>query len=313
LVCLVAGSPVTHQRVANGMSRVVYLDGKLVPDEDAKVSVHDHGLLYGDGVFEGIRVYGSRVFRLDEHLERLYNSAAGIRLGIPLTQDEMQRAVLETVAANGFEDAYIRLVVTRGVGDLGLDPRKCGEPTVVIIVGKIQLYEPQLYIDGISVITCNTRRTPATSVSPRVKSLNYLNNILAKIEVADAGAEEGMMLNQEGYVAECTADNIFLVTDGKVVTPPPEAGMLLGVTRGAVMEVARARGYEVREELFTVEEVLAADECFLTGTGAEIVSVTSVDGQTMGDGRCGPVTDDLREGFLELVAGEGTPVGVGVR
>ncbi|HJN16108.1 MAG TPA: branched-chain-amino-acid transaminase, partial [Armatimonadota bacterium] len=292
---------------------VVYLDGELVPEEQARVSVFDHGVLYGDGVFEGIRVYHSRIFRLEQHLQRLYDSARGINLDIPIAIEEMEQACVATVEANGLEDAYIRLVVTRGVGDLGLDPRKCAKPTVFIIVGKIQLYDPELYVEGIKVITCETRRTPANSLSPRIKSLNYLNNILGKIEVAKAGVEEGIMLNQDGYVAECTADNIFLVNGKRVVTPPPEAGMLLGVTRGAVIEVARERGYEVVEELFQLEEVLAADECFLTGTGAEIVPVTVVDGQSIGSGKAGHVTNDLREGFQQLVAREGTPVEIGVR
>ncbi len=295
------------------MGLVVYLDGELVPEEQARVSVFDHGVLYGDGVFEGIRVYHSRIFRLEQHLQRLYDSARGINLDIPIAIEEMEQACVATVEANGLEDAYIRLVVTRGVGDLGLDPRKCAKPTVFIIVGKIQLYDPELYVEGIKVITCETRRTPANSLSPRIKSLNYLNNILGKIEVAKAGVEEGIMLNQDGYVAECTADNIFLVNGKRVVTPPPEAGMLLGVTRGAVIEVARERGYEVVEELFQLEEVLAADECFLTGTGAEIVPVTVVDGQSIGSGKAGHVTNDLREGFQQLVAREGTPVEIGVR
>jgi len=291
------------------MGAVVYMDGQLVPEEEARVSVFDHGLLYGDGVFEGIRAYHGRVFRLTQHLERLYDSALGIQLSIPMSSGEMEQAVLLTLRANEARDAYIRLVVTRGRGDLGLDPRKCDRPTVFIIVGKIQLYDPELYVKGLRLITCRTRRTSARALDPSIKSLNYLNNIVAKVEVTNAGAHEGIMLNEEGYVAECTGDNIFLVRHREVVTPPPEAGILKGVTRGAVMEVAKSKGYRVAEELFRIDELLAADECFLTGTAAEIVAATSVDGRQIGDGVAGSVTNDLREGFQELVAREGTPIG----
>ena len=295
------------------MSSVVYMDGDLVPTGEAKVSVYDHGLLYGDGVFEGIRAYNGRVFRLNEHLDRLYASAQGIQLEIPLDRAAMESAVLRTIAANELTDAYVRLVVTRGVGDLGLDPRKCSAPTVFIIASTIQLYPPEVYETGLRLVSCRTLRTPASSLSPSVKSLNYLNNILAKLEVAHAGADEGIMLNQEGYVAECTADNIFLVRDGEVVTPPPEAGMLIGVTRNAVIEVTRAAGYVLREELFKLEDVMAADECFLTGTGAEIAPVREVDGQPIGTGRPGPITNALHAAFQGLTAREGTPIEAGVR
>jgi branched-chain amino acid aminotransferase len=298
-----------HEKVVDRMGALVYLDGQLVPEAEAKVSVYDHGLLYGDGVFEGIRAYHGRVFRLPQHLQRLYDSAAGIFLEIPLSMADMEQAVLDTLRANHAHDAYIRLVVTRGVGDLGLDPRKCPRPTVFIIVGKIQLYDPAVYVRGLTLITCETRRTSADALNPAVKSLNYLNNILAKVEVVKAGAEEGIMLNEAGYVAECTGDNIFLVRDQEVVTPPPDAGILKGVTRGAVIEVAEAKGYVVREALFKVEELLAADECFLTGTAAEIAPVTSIDGRQVGQGVAGPITGDLRDGFRELVAREGTPIG----
>jgi branched-chain amino acid aminotransferase len=296
------------------MAEFVYVNGELVPRDEAKVSVFDHGLLYGDGVFEGIRAYSGRVFRLRQHLERLYASAEGIHLAIPMTIEEMGDALLRTLRANDLvEDAYIRLVVTRGVGDLGLDPRKCSDPTVFIITGKIQLYDPSVYVNGLKVITCETRRTPDTSLNPAIKSLNYLNNILAKEEVIEAGADEGIMLNHEGWVAECTGDNIFVVQNGEIVTPPPEAGILRGITRDAVIEVARARGYTVGEELFRREEVLSADECFLTGTAAEIVPVTSVDGQLIAQGQAGPVTQDLGEAFRDLVAKEGTPIEAGVK
>lgn len=295
------------------MAELVYVNGELVPREEARISVYDHGLLYGDGVFEGIRAYDGRVFRLQQHLDRLYASAAGIHLSIPVTMEEMTQAVLETLRANELlGDAYIRLVVTRGVGDLGLDPRKCSNPTIFIITGSIQLYDPSVYAVGLKVITCKIRRTPDVSLDPAIKSLNYLNNILAKQEVIEAGADEGIMLNHEGYVAECTGDNIFLVKNSGIVTPSLEAGMLRGITRDAVIELARAEGYTVGEELFRQEEVLVADECFLTGTAAEIVPVTAVDGQPIGDGRAGPVTLDLRDGFRQLIAKEGTPIEAGV-
>jgi branched-chain amino acid aminotransferase len=270
-------------------------------------------LLYGDGVFEGIRAYNGRIFRLREHLERLYASAAGISLTIPLSLDEMATAVVRTVAANDLPDAYIRLVVTRGVGDLGLDPRKCPKASVVIIADKIQLYPPEVYEEGLRVITCQTLRTPSRSLSPAVKSLNYLNNILGKAEVVAAGVDEGIMLNYDGYVAECTGDNIFLVQDGKIVTPPVGAGILVGVTRQAVIELARAAGYVVEEALFKVEEVLSAEECFLTGTAAEIAPVRQVDGKPIGTGRPGPVTNRLHTAFQQLTAREGTPIQAGVR
>jgi branched-chain amino acid aminotransferase len=290
------------------MGQVVYVDGQLVPVEEAKVSVFDHGLLYGDGVFEGIRAYHGRVFRLTQHLERLCASADGIHLTIPLSMAEMEEAVVQTLRANGLADAYIRLVVTRGKGDLGLDPRKCPRPTVFIITGGIQLYDPSVYVDGLKLITCRTRRTSPRALDPALKSLNYLNNILAKVEVTAAGADEGIMLNEAGFVAECTGDNIFYVREGAIITPPPEAGMLKGITREAVMEVARQQGYPVWERLFKEEELFTADECFLTGTAAEIVPVTSIDGRPIGGGKAGSVTGSLREGFRELVAREGTPI-----
>lgn len=290
------------------MPSVVYINGVIVPAAEAKISVFDHGVLYGDGVFEGIRAYNGRIFRLKQHLDRLYASARGIELEIPLNRNEMEAAVVRTVAASGLRDSYIRLVVTRGVGDLGLDPRKCESPTVFIIASTIQLYPEELYETGLRLITCKTVRTPASSLNPAVKSLNYLNNILAKLEVARAGADEGIMLNQDGYVAECTADNLFLVRAGEVVTPPPEAGILIGVTRNAVIEVAQELGYPLREELFKLEDVLAADECFLTGTGAEIAPVREVDGHIIGSGHPGPITGQLHRAFRELTAREGTPL-----
>ncbi len=294
------------------MSLMVYLDGKLVPQEQAKVSVWDHGLLYGDGVFEGIRAYNGRIFRLDQHLERLWNSARGIMLEIPLSRDEMVEAIRNTLRANELHDAYIRLLVTRGPGDLGLDPRKCSRPSVVIIADRIELYPEQLYREGLEVIVCSTRRNIPEALDPGIKSLNYLNSILGKIETARAGVAEGILLNSEGFVAECTGDNIFLVKDGSLLTPPTSAGILHGVTRAAVMQLARQEALEVREELFTVFTVYAADECFLTGTAAEIAPVVRVDGRPIGNGRPGPVTARLRKAFRELTNSEGTPIGESV-
>ncbi|MGQ9731652.1 MAG: branched-chain-amino-acid transaminase [Candidatus Zipacnadales bacterium] len=295
------------------MGGVVYINGELIPTEEAKVSVFDHGLLYGDGVFEGIRAYNGRIFRLRQHLDRLYASARGIELQIPIDIEQMEAAVVRTIAANGLLDAYIRLVVTRGVGDLGLDPRKCETPTIIIIAGKIQLYPPEVYQTGLKLITCKTIRTPASSLDPSVKSLNYLNNIIAKSEVTAAGADEGIMLNCDGFVAECTGDNIFIVTRGEIVTPPPEAGILLGITRQAVIELAQGLGYLVSEKLFGIEEVLSAEECFLTGTAAEIAPVREIDSYLIGTGRPGPITNELHRAFRELTTKEGTPIEVGVQ
>ncbi len=290
------------------MGELVYLNGQFVPAEEAKISVFDHGVLYGDGVFEGIRAYNGRIFKLDEHLQRLYRSAHSIMLEIPLSFDEMKQAVIETVRANGLRDAYIRLVVTRGVGDLGLDPRKCKEPTVFIIASSIVLYPAEFYEKGLSLITCSTRRNISEAIDPSLKSLNYLNNILAKIETIRAGVPEGLMLNSEGYVAECTGDNIFIVYGDRVITPPVHVGALEGITRGVVMELAEQLGYEVAEEMFRLPAVYNADECFLTGTAAEIVPVVEVDGRKIGTGEPGPVTKRLREAFLDLVQREGAPV-----
>ncbi len=290
------------------MSALVYLNGQLVPAEDAKISVFDHGLLYGDGVFEGIRAYNGRVFKLHEHIDRLYRSAHCIMLDIPMTKDEMVQAVVETVRANGLRDAYIRLVVTRGVGDLGLDPRKCKEPTVFIIAASIVLYPEEFYEKGLKLITCSTRRNISEAIDPTLKSLNYLNNILAKIETVRAGVPEGLMLSADGYVAECTGDNIFIVRGNRLITPPPHVGALEGITRAVVMELAREDGLEVAEEMFRLPAVYTADECFLTGTAAEVVPVTEVDGRLIGDGTPGPVTRRLRERFIEYARSEGVPV-----
>ncbi|MDN5364148.1 MAG: branched-chain amino acid aminotransferase [Eubacteriales bacterium] len=287
------------------MGLIIYLNGEFVPEEKAVVSVFDHGLLYGDGVFEGIRAYNNRVFRLREHLERLYESAKSIMLNIPLTIDEMQELVLETLRRNNLRDAYIRLVVTRGKGDLGLDPRKCPKPTVFCIASSIQLYPEELYEKGLEVITVPTPRNYNEAVNPRIKSLNYLNNILAKIEANLAGTLEAIMLNSQGYVAEATGDNVFVVKKGVLITPPKYAGILEGITRNAVIELARKRGIEVREELFTRHDLYIADEIFLTGTAAELIPVVKVDGRVIGTGKPGPVFHQLLEDFRVLTRTEG--------
>jgi len=269
---------------------LIYLDGKLVPKSEATVSVFDHGFLYGDGVFEGIRVYEGNVFRLAEHVDRLYESARTISLHVPLERAEMIEAVRRTVAANEKADAYVRVVVSRGPGDLGIDPAKCRKATVVIIVDTIAMYPREVYDYGIDLVTASVRRIPAESLDPRVKSLNYLNNILARLEARNAGCVEAIMLNHQGLVAECTGDNLFVVKHGRVETPALTQGALAGITRQVVMEIAHAVGVEARETELALHDVYNADECFLTGTAAEIVPVVTVDGRTIGDGRPGALT-----------------------
>ena len=282
------------------MSLQIYLSGKLVPQEQAVVSVFDHGLLYGDGVFEGIRVYGGKVFLEQQHIDRLYESALSIRLEIPLTPDQMTQAVRDTVAANDISDGYVRLVVTRGAGTLGIDPQRTSNPQVIVIADSISLYPQELYDNGLKLITASTIRNHSGALSPRVKSLNYLNNIMAKIEGTDAGTVEALMLNHKGEVAECTGDNIFIVKNGVLKTPPPEAGILEGLTRNAVMELARKAGIEVQEVPLVRHDIFIADECFLTGTAAEVIAAVSLDGRIIGTGRPGPVTSDLQERFHNL-------------
>lgn len=290
------------------MSLQIYLDGKIVPQDEAKVSVFDHGLLYGDGVFEGIRAYSGRVFRLQQHLDRLYAGAHTVMLEMPLGKEEMAEAVCATCRANEIRDGYVRLVVTRGPGDLGLDPRKCARPTIIIIAAQIALYPEEFYHKGLEMITCATRRVSPDALDPALKSLNYLNNIIAKLETIHAGVPEGIMLSADGYVAECTGDNLFLVVKGALVTPPLHVGNLAGITRGVIMELAQAEGIAVEEQLFRLHDVYKADEVFLTGTAAEVVAAVKVDGRVIGGGVPGPVTDRLRVRFLELARSEGTPI-----
>jgi len=288
---------------AQSVGLKIYISGKFYEKEDAKISVYDHGLLYGDGVFEGLRSYGGRVFRLEEHLDRLWNSAKAIWLEIPISREAMAGAVRETLATNKLKDAYIRLVVTRGAGSLGLDPNKTADPQVIIIADKITLYPEELYQNGLEIITVSTLRNHPAALNPRIKSLNYLNNILAKIEGLQAGCIEALMLNHKGEVAECTGDNIFLVRGEMLLTPPNDAGILEGITRAAVMELARERGLDVRETPLTKHDVYIADECFLTGTAAEVIPVVKVDSRSIGVGKPGPITLDLKERFHKLARG----------
>lgn len=284
----------------------IYIDGKFYAKEDAKVSVFDHGLLYGDGVFEGIRSYQRRVFKLKEHIERLFESAHSIMLNIPLGRDALIKAVTDTLKANDLDDAYIRLIVTRGVGDLGLDPRKCkGKPTIIIIADKINLYPEKFYQEGLAIITVPTVRNLPEAVNPQIKSLNYLNNILAKIEATNSGCEEAIMLDSLGYVAECTGDNIFVVKNEHLYTPPQCMGSLRGITRDAVIEIASRDKIPAHEHVITRHEVYNSDECFLTGTAAEIIPVVKVDGRLIGDGKPGKVTLKLTKLFKELTKKEG--------
>ena len=287
------------------MGLKVYFNGGLIEKDSAKVSILDHGLLYGDGVFEGIRSYNRRVFRLNEHIDRLYRSAAEIRLDTGMSKQEMQKAILDTLKANQLTDSYIRVVVTRGPGDLGLDPRKCPKPTVFIITDKIKLYPEELYENGLPIIIARTKRNHPETVDPRIKSLNYLNNILAKIEAIDAGTEEALMLTVDGYVVECTGDNIFIIKGGKIFTPPSELGALEGITQDAVIELAEKRGIKIERKIMLPEEVSAADECFLTGTAAELIPVIKIDGQDIGNGKPGPVTKALLQDFRKLTRTDG--------
>ncbi|MGD9872893.1 MAG: branched-chain-amino-acid transaminase [Kiritimatiellia bacterium] len=286
----------------------IYMSGKLVNEKDAKVSVFDHGLLYGDGVFEGIRAYNGRVFMLDEHVKRLYDSAKAIALDIPMTQAAMAKAVVKTCKANGLRDGYIRLVVTRGVGTLGLNPYLCKKAEVIIIAAAIQLYPKKLYDDGLAVITAGTTRNLQEALNPRIKSLNYLNNIMAKIEAINSGVMECIMLNAQGYVAEASGDNIFVIRGNDLITPPSWCGSLEGVTRNVVMKIAREQGMNVREDVLGRYDIFTADEVFLTGTAAEVIGVVNVDKRIIGDGKPGPLTRKLTKLFHEFACANGTEI-----
>jgi branched-chain amino acid aminotransferase len=286
----------------------VYIDGKFYDERDAKVSVFDHGLLYGDGIFEGIRVYNGRVFRLKEHIDRLFCSARGILLTIPMSPAQISRATIESCRKNKLRDGYIRLVVTRGIGTLGLNPNRCKRPSVIIIAGRIQLYPPELYARGMEIVTVPTVRSLHSALNPAIKSLNYLNNILAKIEANQAGCEEAIMLNAQGFVSECTGDNIFIVKGGRLLTPPLSAGALYGITRAVVMELAEALGVPVDEPNLTRYDMFNADECFLTGTGAEIVPVVKIDGRVIGTGKPGALTRKLVAKYHSLTKVSGEPI-----
>ncbi len=287
---------------------VVYLDGKYVDSAEAKVSVFDHGLLYGDGIFEGIRLYGGNVYRLDEHLERLEYSAKALMLAMPWSRAELAGAVCETCRRNKLTDGYIRLVITRGPGDLGLAPWLCEKPTLFIIASKISLYPQEHYDNGLSIVTVPTRRISPDMLPPTVKSLNYLNNILAKIEAKQAGALEAIMLNAQGYVAECTADNIFAIHKGEILTPAASAGALKGITRATVFDIARQLAIPMRETDLTRYDIWCADECFLTGTGAEVIPVVKLDGRVIGTGKPGPITGRVLMSFRQWVLVEGTRI-----
>jgi branched-chain amino acid aminotransferase len=287
---------------------MVYINGRFVSKEEATVSVYDHGFLYGDGIFEGIRCYNGRVFKLNEHVDRLFESAATLRLEIAMTRAEVTAAIVETVRRTGLRDAYIRPVVSRGPGDLGIDPRKCPKANVVIIVDSIQLYPEEAYRKGLRLITTSTRQRPVDVLNPRVKTCNYMNNIMARLEVNLSGADEGLMLTLDGYVAECTADNVFIVRHGRVLTPPAYIGILQGITRQTVLDLCGTLGVPAAEQVLTLHDVYTADECFLTGTGAELGPVVEVDGRKIATGKPGPVTQKVLAAFRDLASREGTPV-----
>lgn len=286
----------------------IYIDGKYYDEQNAKISVFDHGLLYGDGIFEGIRAYNGRVFKLKEHIDRLFASAKAILLTIPLSHEDMMRAVVQTCRANEVRNGYVRLVVTRGIGTLGLNPTRCENPSVIIIAGKIQLYPVELYQKGMEIVTVPTVRNLHSALNPAIKSLNYLNNILAKIEANNSGCEEAIMLNAEGFVSECTGDNVFIVKGNELLTPPLYAGALYGITRGVVMELAAQTGMKACEVNLTRYDLFNADECFLTGTGAEMMPVVKLDGRVIGTGKPGAVTQKLVAQYHSLTKSSGEPI-----
>ncbi len=288
--------------------QLIYLNGQFVRKKDAVVSVYDHGFLYGDGVFEGIRMYEGNVFRLTEHIDRLYDSAKSIMLSIPHSKQELSDLVVETLKRNNLLDAYIRVVVSRGVGNLGLDPSSCSEPQVIIIAEELTLFPKELYETGIDIVSVATRRNRSDVLSPKVKSLNYLNNILVRIEANLAGVSEALMLNEQGYVAEGSADNVFIVKNGEILTPPGYVGALEGITRNVIMDIARNLGLSMKEQVFTRHDVYVADEVFLTGTAAEVIAVVKVDGRTIGDGKPGSYTNRLLKEFRKTVIEDGVKV-----
>jgi branched-chain amino acid aminotransferase len=290
------------------MNLKIYIDGNFHDQAEAKISVFDHGLLYGDGVFEGIRFYNDRVFRLEEHSDRLWDSARAIALDMPMSKSELIAAVLETIRQNDLHDGYVRLIVTRGVGSLGLSPDTCRRPSIIIIAATIALYPEELYHKGLTMVTCSTRRTPPAALSPRVKSLNYLSNILGKLEAQNAGAGEGLMLNEQGYVSECTGDNIFIVKKGEISTPHLSSGILAGVTRAVVFELAEKLSIRAVERELIRHDIYTADECFLTGTAAEVIPAVQLDRRLIGHGQPGPITLQLIESFRELTRATGTPI-----
>jgi len=290
------------------MNLKIYIDGNFHDQAEAKISVFDHGLLYGDGVFEGIRFYNDRVFRLEEHIDRLWDSARAIALDMPMSKSELVAAILETIRQNDLHDGYVRLIVTRGVGSLGLSPDTCRRPSIIIIAATIALYPEELYHKGLTMVTCSTRRTPPAALSPRVKSLNYLSNILGKLEAQNAGAGEGLMLNEQGYVSECTGDNIFIVKKGDISTPHLSSGILAGVTRAVVFELAEKLSIRAVERELIRHDIYTADECFLTGTAAEVIPAVQLDRRLIGHGQPGPITLQLIESFRELTRATGTPI-----
>jgi branched-chain amino acid aminotransferase len=290
------------------MNLKIYIDGNFHDQAEAKISVFDHGLLYGDGVFEGIRFYNDRVFRLEEHIDRLWDSARAIALDMPMSKSELVAAILETIRQNDLHDGYVRLIVTRGVGSLGLSPDTCRRPSIIVIAATIALYPEELYHKGLTMVTCSTRRTPPAALSPRVKSLNYLSNILGKLEAQNAGAGEGLMLNEQGYVSECTGDNIFIVKKGEISTPHLSSGSLAGVTRAVVFELAEKLSIRAVERELIRHDIYTADECFLTGTAAEVIPAVQLDRRLIGHGQPGPITLQLIESFRELTRATGTPI-----
>jgi len=293
---------------ATAKSPQIYIDGEFFDQANAKVSVFDHGLLYGDGVFEGIRFYDGRVFRMEEHMDRLWESAHSICLDIPMSRAEMDEALLETIRQNDLRDGYVRLIVTRGVGNLGLNPIQCKRPSVIIIAAAIALYSEELYRRGLTVVTVPTRRMGPATLNPAIKSLNYLNNVMARIEANLANADEALMLNEAGNIAECTADNVFVVKRGQIMTPPITAGALRGITRAVVFDIAAELGIKISEPELTRHDLYVADEAFLTGTAAEVIPMIKVDGRTIGNGKPGAITTRTMARFRELTRETGTPI-----